>query len=215
MQGLVPKRGSSDSVDGPPRPRIGPFALILLAGLAVAGVGAGDERAPRGASAAGPGEAEAFFRAVLDGGGLPAAWVAESPPEIADGREGLTSLFDGAADALWQKGLRKAALQVFRPTGSGGGSLELLRYRFAGDGSARAFMEDNCPSGKGEPDPSCGRITSCLAEQESLTQAFFQVNGQILEARAYGDRELRRKTMQRLPSGFCRIASSGREPPMK
>lgn len=126
-------------------------------------------------------------------------WSPARQIEVAKDREAMTEFVNGAAEILWQKGVRKMAFQSFggpRP----GDSAEAFQYEFDGQDLARDFWKENCPSpaleyrGGGAPLPACERSDS------ALTQAFFWTGKAVLEVRLYGDGDDRHALLHLLHS---------------
>jgi len=128
-------------------------------------------------------------------------WAPSEQIQVAKDVEGMTAFVDGAAEILWEKGVRKLAIQCYVGPGTGN-SAEALRYEFGAQELARGFWEDNCPGSAGEFQEGRSSPRSCDRSDPALSQAFFWTGGVVLEVRLYGDRASREALLRLLASEF-------------
>lgn len=118
-------------------------------------------------------------------------WRPSEQIQVAEDVEGMTEFVDGAAEILWDEGVRNLAAQSYVGPGTGN-SAEVFRYEFCAQEPARNFWEKNCPGSSGESQKDRKRECFCEKSDSALSQAFFWKGGVVLEVRLYGgwaDRE--------------------------
>jgi len=128
-------------------------------------------------------------------------WRPSEQIQVAKDVEGMTEFVDGAAEILWEKGVRKLAVQSYVGPGTGN-SAEAFRYEFVAQELARGFWEENCPGSAGEVQEGRNSPHSCERSDPALSQAFFWTGGVVLEVRLYGDRASREALLRLLASKF-------------
>jgi hypothetical protein len=135
---------------------------------------------------------------------------------VAEDVEGMSQFVNGAAEILWEKGVREMAFQAYGGPGSGS-SAEAFRYEFRSWNLARDFWKESCPGPSGELAGGGSNSGSCERSESSLSQAFFWADRMVLEVRSYGAPEVREALFRGLdsvlsdPSGLA--GSEGSFPP--
>lgn len=128
-------------------------------------------------------------------------WAPSGQIEVAEDVQGMTEFVDGAAELLWEKGVRNLAVQSYVGP-EAGDSAEAFRYEFTAQDLSLDFWKENCP----EPalkSRSDGRGSlSCERSDASLSQAFFWRGRVVLEVRLYGDAADREALVRLLDAVF-------------
>ncbi len=157
-----------------------------------------DCQAPGAGAHPGPGP-QGFESLLPEAAAL--GWAPSGRIEVARDVQSMTSFVDGAAEILWEKGVRRMAVQSYGGPGAGD-SADAFRYEFAGRDLALDFWKENCPGPAPDPGSDGTRSLSCERSDPSLSQAFFWTDRLVLEVRLYGDAADREALLRLLDSVF-------------
>lgn len=128
-------------------------------------------------------------------------WVPSGRIEVAEDVQAMTEFVDGAAEILWEKGVRNLAVQSYVGPDTGD-SAEAFRYEFAAQDLSLDFWKENCPEPALKARSDGRRSLSCERSDASLSQAFFWRGRVVLEVRLYGDAAEREALFRLLDAGF-------------